>query len=90
MGERATVRLTLGGPLRRATHAAVCEVRIGPRGVYVFRHYLPLQGPETRLEAAALKQDPAVLRFNVRTGNRVDEVRVPMPREHLLEAQALV
>lgn len=82
----AIVILTMVRPSAGARNPAAREVRIGARGVHLLGGYVPLQGPGTRPFKVQLQPgDPAVLRFDVRTGRRVDEVRVPVPRDRVPE-----
>lgn len=86
----ATVIL-LSGPSRSAATDAGSEVLIGTRGVQVLDRYVPFHAPMTRLRNVELRPgDPAVLLLTVRTGRRLEHVRVPVPRDRLAEAEALV
>jgi hypothetical protein len=87
----AVVILTMAGPPRAARSDAGREVRVDSQGVQVLGRYIPLEGPMIRVRSVEMQPgDPAVLRFHVRSGRRVEEVRVPVPRERLAEAEALV
>jgi hypothetical protein len=81
------VIITAGGPPWRVTDEAR-EVRIGSQGVQVLGRYLPLNGPGSRPGGVELRSgDPTELRFSVRTGRRVEEIRVPVPQAHMAEAE---
>lgn len=85
------VIFTLSGPPREADGEAGREIRIGSRGVQVLGRYLPFHAPMTRLNRVHLQMgNPTVLRFSVRTGRRVEEIRVPVPYERIAEAEGLV
>jgi hypothetical protein len=87
----AIVILTMARPGKGAENAAAREVRVGARGVHFLGAYLPLQGPGTRLVGVRVQPgDPAILRFDVRTGRRTEEIRVPVPRDRMPEAEAVV
>ena len=87
----AIVILTMARPGKAAENAAAREVRVGARGVHFLGAYLPLKGPGTRLVRVRVQPgDPAILRFDVRTGRRTEGIRVPVPRDRVPEAEALV
>jgi hypothetical protein len=87
----AIVILTMARPGKAAENAAAREVRIGARGVHFLEAYLPLQGPGTQLVGVHLQPgDLAELRFDVRTGRRVEEIRMPVPRDRVPEAEEVV
>ena len=87
----ALVILTMVRPRRAETNPRVRDVIIGPRGVHLLGRYLPLQGPGIRVTNAVVEPgDPAVMRFDVRTGRRLQEVVVPVGGDQLKEAEAVV
>ena len=87
----ALVILTMFRPRRAETNARARDVIIGPRGVHLLGRYLPLEGPGVRVSNVLLESgDPAVLRIDVRTGRRLQEVLVPVTGDHLEEAEAMV
>ena len=86
----ALVILWAGGP-PRGTGDEAREVRVGPRGIFALGRYLPLEATGTRPRSIRLEEgDPAALLFGVSSGNRLEEFRVPVPRDRLAEAEALV
>lgn len=85
------ITLTLAGPPREANGEVGRDVKIGPDGVQVLGRYLPFNAPLMRPRGVRLQAgSPAVLHFIVRTGSRVEEVRVPVPHDSFAEAEALV
>ncbi len=87
----AIVILTMARPGNAAENAAAREVRVGARGVHFLEAYLPLEGPGTRLVGVRVQPgDPAILRLDVRTGRRTEDIRVPVPRDRVPEAEAVV
>jgi hypothetical protein len=87
----AVVVLTMAGPPRDAESDAGREVRLNSHGVQALDRYIPLQGPMLRVCSVEMQAgDPAVLRFDVHSGRRVEEMRVPVPRDRVAEAEALV
>ncbi|MDQ4044994.1 MAG: hypothetical protein M3173_06045 [Chloroflexota bacterium] len=87
----ATVILTMAGPRRDAGSESGREVVIGTQGVQLLGRYLPFHAPLMRLHDTELRfGDPAVLFLRIRTGYRLEEVRVPVPRDRMPEAEALV
>lgn len=79
-----------GGPPRGSGDEAH-EVRVGPRGIFALGRYLPLEATGTRPRSVRLEEgDPAALLFAVSAGSRLEAFRVPVPRERLTEAEALV
>ena len=85
------ITLTLAGPPREADGEAGRDVKIGPDGVQILGRYLPFNAPLMRPQDVRFQTgSPAVLRFTVRTGRRVEEVRMPVPHESMAEAEALV
>jgi hypothetical protein len=85
------VILLAGGPPRAARTAQADEVWVGPKGVYFLGHYMPLNATGTRATSVRLEPgNPAALLFGIRSGNRVEELRVPVPHAHLAEAAVLV
>jgi hypothetical protein len=84
------VILTLAGPPGSARGEAGRDVLIGTRGVQVLDRYLPFRAPLTSLRGVELRPgDPAVLLLRVRSGRQLEEVRVPVPRDRIPEAEAL-
>jgi hypothetical protein len=87
----AVVILAMVRPRRAGTNARARDVIVGPRGVYLLGRYLPLQGLGIRVTHAVLEPgDPAVMRFDVRSGRRLQEVVVPVTSGHLHDAKAVV
>ena len=86
----AVIIVTAGGPPRaRSTEAR--QVLVGPRGITALGRYMPLEGTGIRATSVRLEDgEPSALVFDVRSGRRIDEVRVPVPRARAAEAEALV
>lgn len=85
------VMLMLGGPPWRAS-ANARDVIIGARGVQVLGRYMPLEMTATHLRFVELRpeDDPTVIVFTVRSGNKTQEIRVPIAHGRWEEAEALV
>ena len=85
------VILVAGGPPRGADSAQASEVWVGPRGVFLLGRYMPLNATGTRATSVRLEPgNPAALLFGIRSGRRVEELRVPVPHAHLAEAAVVV
>lgn len=86
----AGVARFFGSPPRSADGQEGREVRIASHGVQVLGRYVPFRAPMARIRRTELRPgDPAVLIIHVGSGNRLSDIRVPVPRDRLAEAEAL-
>lgn len=86
----AAIIYVLAGPPRGAGSDAARRVRIGPHGVHTLGRYMPFSTTMVRLRRVEIDDGvPAVMRFTVKAGRRVDEIRVPLPPGYASEAEAL-
>lgn len=84
----ALIIFFFAGPPRGASNDEARRVRIGPLGVHSLGRYMPFRTTMIRLHGIEISDGvPPLMRFTVRAGRRLDEIRVPIPADHLHLAQ---